>query len=383
MAADLDVRPSHAATPTHRPGPLGLGARAVVIVLLAAVVIWLPLTHAKLFGVHNSQPEYSELFANAAIYAMVGLSLNVLIGYAGQLSLGHQGFLGLGAITAANITTKQGLPLPFGLLVGVAVAGLFALVLGAVALRISGLYLALVTLVFGLTVSASVFELKSLTNRGQGQAADRPSYIFTDQKFYVLCLVLLLAVYYLDYRLTKSKSGRALLALKENERVAEAFGINVTAFKLLAFVMSGAICGLAGGLFVFQSQQFATPTYSFPLALTFVVMAVVGGVGSRAGVVIGSAFYAVLEPLLSFLFRISETVLKHIPVLKDYYGSKYPYFPTLIGGLLLVLTLVFNPGGIAQQIKPIGRWLRGQKFSLHDPDADTGPGAVEGSSVRA
>ncbi|MCA1824739.1 MAG: branched-chain amino acid ABC transporter permease [Mycobacteriales bacterium] len=345
----------------YRPSRAGIAARGLVWLLLAYVVF--------VFAPNTS--ERAAYAIDAAIFAMVGLSLNVLIGYTGQLSLGHQGFLGAGAIAAAYFQAKQSMPFFFCLLSGVLVGALFAIVLGIVALRITGLYLALITLVFGLTLQDSLFQVPALTGGGAGQPADRPSWLLDNWRFYFFCLALLAVVIYVDWRMTRSKTGRALLALKENERVAAAFGINVTAYKLLGFVISGGVGGLAGALFAYKSQQFSGADYDFFLALTFVLMTVVGGAGSRVGVILGSVLFAVLRP-----------VLGSAHFLTDLFGTNAQFAPDVIGALLLLLTLVFNPGGIAQQVRPLTRWLSGHRFTLHG-HTEAGPRAVEGSSVRA
>ena len=344
----------------YRPSFGGLAARGLFLLVVAYVALW--------YYPHGND-DYAANASLAAIYAIVGLSLNILIGYTGQLSLGHQGFLGTGALTAAYLATQS--KVPFALtLVGAILAGvLVALILGLVALRITGLYLALITLVFGLFCRDTLFQTPALTNQGVGQPADRPPFLLENYRYFLFCVAILAVVLYVDLRLTRSKTGRALLALRENERVAEAFGINVTKFKLIAFVLSGAIVGLAGALFAYKSQQFAEQDYEFSLGLTFVLMTVVGGLNSRVGVVLGSCVFALLRPFLESIHWLTELFENAV------------YLPDLIGAVLLVLTLVFNPGGIAQQIKPLTRWLGGHRFSLHDDEG--GPAAAEGSSVRA
>jgi branched-chain amino acid transport system permease protein len=332
--------------------------------------------------------DFAQACSLAAIYAIVGLSLNIIVGYTGQLSLGHQGFLGLGALTAANIVFKMQVPFVVGLVGGVLAATVAAVILGMVALRITGLYLSLITLVFGTAIASSLFSLGSLTRNGSGVPANRPELVHTNARYYLLCLLVLLVVFYLDTRLTASKTGRALLAIQENERVAEAFGIGVTAYKLIAFALSGAVAGLAGGLFAFRSQAYAAQDFTetgLSLALLFVVMVVVGGLGNRVGVVVAAAFFALLNYLLDklFLWHPFESVAQHVPVLNGYYGPNKGALAGLIGAVLLLQTLIFNPGGVGQSVAPIQRWLKGQRFTLHDDSADSGPGAVEGSSVRA
>ena len=342
---------------------------------LPRVLVLLPVLYWILFVVPDTEA-YSAVAADACIYAIVGLSLNIIIGYTGQLSLGHQGFVGIGAFTAAYSLTVQGVPFAATFLLSAVVAALFALVLGLVALRITGLYLALITLVFGLTLEGSLFEVPRFTNGGAGQPADRPEFLFDDGNFYLFCLAFLLVAVYIDYRLLRTKTGRALLALKENERVAEAFGINVTAFKLIAFTLSGALAGVAGALFAYRIGIVTGSGFGFFLALTFVLMTVVGGLGNRLGVILGSSLFAVLDFLLNetFLKGVEEFIFR-TPDLKQ-------FAPQFIGSFLLLLTIVQYRGGIGQQIKPFTDWLAGKPFSLHH-SSESGPGAVEGSNVRA
>jgi len=356
-------------------GPIRWLPRALVVV---------PILYWVLFSIPDTD-KYSAVAADACIYAIVGLSLNIIIGYTGQLSLGHQGFVGIGAFTAAYTLTVQKVPFAVTFLLAAILSALFALVLGLVALRITGLYLALITLVFGLTLEGSLFEIPRFTNGGAGQPADRPEFLFDDGNFYLFCLGFLLVAVFIDYRLLKSKTGRALLALKENERVAEAFGINVTAFKLIAFTLSGALAGVAGALFAFRIGIVTGSGFGFFLALTFVLMTVVGGLGSRIGVILGSTLFAVLD------FLLKETFLKKG---EDFFirifsfgneaaqGNLEQFAPQYIGALGLLLTITKYRGGIGEQIKPLTDWLSGKPFSIHG-DADSGPASVEGSSVRA
>ena len=355
-------------------GPIRWLPRAVVYLLLA---YWL------LYLIPNSE-FYAAFAADAVIYAIVALSLNIIIGYTGQLSLGHQGFFGIGAFAAAYSLTVRGVPFAATFVISILVAAAFALLLGFAALRITGLYLALITLVFGLTLEGSLFEVAEFTNSGAGQPADRPEFLFDDGRFYLFCLAFLAVAFYLDYRLTSSKTGRALLALKENERVAEAFGINVTTFKLLAFVLSGGLAGLAGALYAYRVGNVVGTDFGFFLALTFVLMTVVGGLGSRVGVILGGTLFATLDYLLeeTFLNVIERGFVSGGTFLNLSQSNLEQYDVAFIGALGLILTLVFNPGGIAQQNKPFFDWLAGKPFSLH-PDKESGPGAVEGSNVRA
>jgi branched-chain amino acid transport system permease protein len=361
----------HAKAEAHRdegfrPSPAGWAARGAVYLLAALVVLNVPAT----------RPGFEvNIFTQAVGFAIIGLSLNVLIGYTGQISLGHQAFVGIGAFTSAYVVSVQGQSFFVAVAVAMVVGGLQALVLGAVSLRIKGLYFALITLSYGLVAEQSIFQIQSLTGGGAGQAAPKPSAFSTDLRYYYLCLAFLAAVVWVDYRMMRTKGGRALLALRENPRVAATFGVNVKAFTLLSFVVAGVFAGLGGALLAHNDTFVVAEIYNFRLALVFVIMTVVGGLRSRTGVIIGSAFFALLGFFIEKIHFI-EVALAKIPFAPTLTAE---IAPLVLGPLLLLLTLTLYPGGIGQQIRPILRWLGGHRFDLHD----RGEKEVQISDVRA
>lgn len=340
-----------AANRSFRPSPAGWLARGVVWAALAALVLLWPLTREAF--------EMVDL-TTAVVYGIIGLSLNVLLGYVGQISLGHQAFVGIGAFTAAYMMSNQGQSFWIAVLAAAIVGALQALVLGAVSLRIRGLYFALVTLSYGLVAEQNIFQIEELTGGGQGQPAPKPNGFEGDLAYYYLCLAFLALVLWVDWRLLRTKGGRALLALRENPRVASTFGVNVRMATLFAFVVSGVYAGLAGALLA-SNEEFVSPeTWNFQLALVFVIMTVVGGLRSRAGVIIGSAFFALMPYLVDKIPGL-DSFLEWLP------GNMTPeIFPFVLGPLLLLVTLVLYPGGIGQQIRPLQGWLRGRRFDIHD-----------------
>ncbi|HEX8003908.1 MAG TPA: branched-chain amino acid ABC transporter permease [Mycobacteriales bacterium] len=373
MAAVETAVPA-AAPARFTPSAAGWLARFVVVLPFAWFVLrWLPGTQDR-----------AGRATDWVVFALVGISLNILIGYTGQLSLGHQGFVGAGAFAAAYSLTVHEVPFALSLVVAVLVGALFALLLGFVALRITGLYLSLITLVFGITLQESLFQQPDLTNGGAGQPAFKPDALIEPSRYYYFALAILAVIVYVDWRLTRTKAGRALFALRENERVAAAFGINVTAYKLLAFVMSGSIAGLAGALFAFRSEQVTGEDYDFFLALTFVLMVVVGGLNSRFGVVVGALLFSPmgLDYAIEHNKWLHDLLINGVWFVPGFGADRIQFAPRLIGAFLLLLTLLRFPGGIAQQARPFTRWVAGHRFSLRH-DSESGPGAVEGSSVRA
>jgi branched-chain amino acid transport system permease protein len=313
-----------------------------------------------------------HIYTQAVIYAIIGLSLNVLLGYTGQISLGHQAFVGIGAFTSAYMVSKQGQPFVAGIGMAMVIGGLQAVVLGAVSLRVSGLYFALVTLAYGTMAEESLFNIQSLTGGSAGQPAPKPVGFTTDLRYYYLCLAFLAAVIWVDWRLMKTKGGRALMAVRENPRVAATFGADVKVYTLLAFVVAGVFSGLGGALLAHNDTFVVRDLFNFQLALVFVIMTVIGGLRNRTGVVIGSVFFALVGNFFDKLFShgLSVPGLKVLP--KE-------YVPIVIGPMLLLFTLTRHPGGVGQQIRPLQRWLRGGRFSFKD----THETEVRVSDVRA
>jgi branched-chain amino acid transport system permease protein len=348
------------------PSPGGWAGRGVVYGLVACLVVLFPLLR---------ESWEVNIYTQAVIFAIIGLSLNVLLGYTGQISLGHQAFVGIGAFTSAYMVTVQGQSFFIAVGAAMAVGAGQALVLGGVALRIRGLYFALVTLSYGLVAEQSLFQIQSLTGGGAGQAAPKPAAFATDIRYYYLCLAFLAAVLWVDWRLMQTKGGRALLALRENPRVAATLGVNVQAFTLFAFVIAGVFAGLGGALLAHNDTFVVADIYTFRLALLFVIMTVVGGLRSRTGVVIGSAFFALIGYLIEQVDQI-DWVLQRIPFAPHLTPE---IAPTVLGPLLLLATLTLYPGGIGQQIRPVLRWLGGHRFDIHDRGAKE----VQITDVRA
>jgi branched-chain amino acid transport system permease protein len=327
------------------PSTIGWVARGAVVGGLATLVLVFPLTRN---GIEVN------VYTEAVIYAIIGLSLNVLLGYAGQISLGHQAFVGIGAFTAAYMTSVHEQNFVAAVGVTMVVGAVQALLLGLVSLRITGLYFALVTLTYGTMAENSLFNIASLTGGSAGQAAPKPSAFASDYRYYYLCLAFLVVVLYVDWRLTSTKTGRALLAIRQDPRVAASFGAGLKRYTLIAFVVSGVFASLAGALLAYNTTSVVSSQFTFQLALVFVIMTVVGGLRSRTGVVVASAFFSLTGYLFDKL-RLAAA-FDAIPVLPSMPAD---LAPLVLGPLLLIFTLTRHPGGFGQMLRPVGRWLRG------------------------
>ncbi|MGH3520769.1 MAG: branched-chain amino acid ABC transporter permease [Haloechinothrix sp.] len=338
-----------------RPGGAGWFARGLIWLALAWVVFAMPGNYLSPFELGVSDVSHA---AKAVIFAIIGLSLNVLIGYAGTISLGHQAFVGVGAFVSAYIVVDLGIEFWLAVPIAAIAGGLQAAALGAVSLRLTGLYFALVTLAYGVFAQETLFGITAFTGGEGGKNVPRPLGFESDYTFYYLCLAFLALVLWVDWRLMRTKGGRALQALRENPRVASSYGINVKAYTLLAFVTSGVFASIGGALLASQSQFIVPTTFSFQLALLFILMTVVGGLRNRVGVVIGSVIFALME----------EGTLVHILHIEGFIGTiglPAEFFGLVVGPILLLLTITLFPGGIGQQIAPIKEWLLGNRFNPH------------------
>lgn len=342
-----------------RVTPLGWAARTAFALFLAWAVLLYPANIASPFWVAEFDV---NRMSEAAIFAIIGLSLNVLIGYAGQVSLGHQAFVGIGAFTSAYVVTDLTQEVVLGVLIAAVVGGLQAVLLGLVSLRLTGLYFALVTLVYGVMAQQSIFAIESFTGGSAGKIAPRPTGFESDYRYYYFALIGLIAVVYLDWRLIRTKGGRALLALRENPRVAQTWGVNTKAYTLFAFGIAGMFAGLGGGLLAHRDLQVVANPFDFNLALVFVLMTTVGGLRNRTGVILGSLFFAFLRNgYLVEKLRLEEGI-GPVPGPLELIDMSPEFAPLVFGPLLLLLVLTRLPGGFGQLARPFQEWLTGGRF---------------------
>jgi branched-chain amino acid transport system permease protein len=312
----------------------------------------------------------SDILASGLVIAVGALSLNVLVGYVGQISLGHQAFIGIGSFTTAYVVGQSGQSFYVGLVAGAAVGAAQAVVLGLIALRVRGLYFALVTLSWGAVAENSIFRLKGFTGGGAGANAPRPGGFTTDRGFLVMCAIVLTGVLLIDWRLMATKAGRAFQAIRESPAVAANYGINVPLYTLYAFAVSGVYAGIAGTLYATRRTTIQAADFSFAtIALTYLIVTVVGGLRRRGGIVLFSVFYVLGGEYL-------PEWVKHLP-LPGTLKANAGYIVQALSGVLAILTLIFQPEGLGTFTAPMGRWLKGGRFHLGH-----GGGGAEGLNVR-
>ncbi|ACL56168.1 ABC transporter permease subunit [Methylobacterium nodulans] len=256
---------------------------------------------------------YIHLLTVIAIYAILILGLDIVVGYTGQVSLGHAGLFGVGAYAAAVLFLKFKLGIWVGLLAGIGVTAAFGLLLAIPALRVSGPYLAMVTLAFGTIVQIFINEMTDLTNGPLGITLP-PARVLDFSllglqapwgaagrklEFYYLVCASLLATILVVNRVVRSPFGRAFEALRDSPIACDCMGVSVYRYKVYAFVISAALAGLAGALFAWSERYVAPNTYGFELTVLFLLAVTMGGRKSRSGPLIGAAIIVMMPNILA------------------------------------------------------------------------------------
>jgi branched-chain amino acid transport system permease protein len=312
-------------------------------------------------------PAYVSDISLVFIYGLCGLSLMVLAGYTGLVSLGHAAFLGIGAYTHVYVVQDLGLPWIVGVAAATAVTAAAGVVVGAPALRMTGIYLTIATLAFALIIQEVFTQWDTMTGGLRGKPVDKPVVFgvpfVSDQAFYFLCLLFLIGGLWLTANLLRSPTGRAWVAIRDSEIAAQSMGVSLAAYKTMAFAYSAALMGVAGALFSHKIGFMAPDIFSVLLSIQFLLMVVVGGLGSLHGAIFGAVFVAmlpvaisqardVLPALVSQPFAVFGTAAANAVFLALDRFVKQPGLEPGIFGLILVLFILFEPFGI------YGRWLK-------------------------
>jgi branched-chain amino acid transport system permease protein len=316
-------------------------------------------------------PAYLVDVSLVFIYGLCGVSLMVLAGYTGLVSLGHAAFLGIGAY--AHVYFVEDLRLPWIVAVGLAAAVTAAagVLVGLPALRMTGVYLTIATLAFALIIQEALTRWERVTHGLRGRAVEKP-VIFgvrfgDDTAFYLLCLAFLVGGVWLTANLLRAPTGRAWVAIRDSEIAAQSMGVNLAVYKTMAFAYSAALMGVAGALFAHKIGFLAPDIFSVLLSIQFLLMVVVGGLGSLHGALCGAVFVALLPVAISEARDAVPAAVGHLVAV---FGKgvadaafravdrfvKQPGLEPGIFGLILVLFILFEPLGI------YGRWRKIQVY---------------------
>jgi len=264
---------------------------------------------------------YLQVLMVIGINIILAVSLNLVSGFTGQLSLGHATFMGIGAYAATLLALKLNVPFLIAIIFGAATAAVFGFIIGIPTLRLKGDYLAIATLGFGEIMKNILLNLK-ITGGPMGLRG-----IPKVTNIYIVAAAVILVIFSLN-RIMNSRVGKAFIAIREDELAAEAMGINTTNYKILAFAIGAFYAGIAGGLFAFLFRYINPNNFGFMKSIEILCMVVLGGMGNTAGALLGASILTVLP---EFLRSVS-------PVISQYRMVFY--------GLLLVVMMIVRPQGL-------------------------------------
>ncbi|MHC5247192.1 branched-chain amino acid ABC transporter permease [Enterococcus sp. LJL90] len=264
------------------------------------------------------------IIVNIGINIILAVSLNLIIGYSGQFSLGHAGFMAIGAYAVAILTRYSPVYINFygGLVIGMVVAGLIALVVGIPTLRLKGDYLAIATLGVSEIIRIFLVNMRSVTN---GPAGIFGLALFTSWEVVFIFAVLTILVV---SNFIRSGSGRAVLSIREDEIAAESMGVNTTKYKVIAFVLGAMMASAAGSLYTGYQQSVFPSDYDFMKSIDILIIVVFGGIGSTTGAVVAAIVLGVL----------------------NMYLQSFGNLRMIIYALALIIIMIFKPGGL------LGTW---------------------------
>lgn len=320
-------------------------AELVVLTDSPAVKAWSVLLLLALVAAPAVLSSFLLSHMTVILFTLVGaLGITVLTGFTGLISLGHVGFLMLGGYAYAIGVSRLGLPPEAALLAAAVVPAVFGLIVGLPSLRLHGLYLAITTLAFSHIVSAALLAGGKFTGAGRGITIARPSLfgmdLGSDRAFYWFCLAMCVLALLVTLNLRRSYVGRALVAIRDNDIAARTMGINLVWFKLLAFLISAAITGVAGALMAMYISIVSVESFPFLLSIEALAIIIVGGIGSVLGAVLGTVFivsmpelFAALTSMLGGKFADLMTTSAH-------------EFKSVLYGLAIIGFLRFDPRGL-------------------------------------
>lgn len=291
---------------------------AIVYVILAAL-LW--------FGVINEYNGNTLIFAG--IYIIIALSLNLITGFTGQLALGQAGFMAVGAYTTAACIMQFHLPLLVSIIMGGVVTAIFGFLIGFPTLRLRGDYLAITTLGFGEIIRVIMVNLEGLTGGAAGLKGiphlfESNDFILNLVVSFTWVFVFVVIVVAIVHNLMNSSPGRAIISIREDEIASSSMGINVAYYKMFSFTLSAFLAGIGGGLYACHMGYLNPMMFGFLISVNFVVIVVLGGLGSITGTIFAGAIFAFIQEWLR--------------ILKDY--------RLVIFGLILILLMLFWPKGL-------------------------------------
>jgi branched-chain amino acid transport system permease protein len=317
----------------------------IVLTDSSAVKAWLVILVLALVSAPFLTGSFLLSYLTIILFTLIGaLGLTVLTGFAGLISLGHVGFLMLGAYAYAIGVTRLGLPPELALVLAAIVPAFCGLIVGLPSLRLHGLYLAITTLAFSHIVSATILAGGKFTGAGRGIMITRPTLLgidlSSDRAFYWFCLAMCFVAILITLNFRRSYFGRALVAIRDNDIAARTMGINLVRYKLLAFLVSAAITGVAGAIMGIYFSIVSVEAFPFLLSIEALAIIIVGGLGSVLGAVFGTIFIVAMPELVSLVMATFGGKLQEAMTTSAHEVKSVLY------GLAIIGFLRFDPRGL-------------------------------------
>jgi branched-chain amino acid transport system permease protein len=303
-------------------------------------------------GYHLTAPLYLSnywlsVFNKIGITLIAAIGLNILIGYCGQLSIGHMGFMAVGAYTSAILTNRFELPFPVSFICAGLMAGVVGIIFGLPSIRVKGFYLAITTIAAQFIVMWIISQW-SWTGGQLGMIVPFASigdFVFrSGQSQYFLIIGITVLCVFFAKNLARTKVGRAFIAVRDNDLAAEVMGVNLTYYKLLAFFIGCFLAGIAGSLFAHWNVSLTPEQFSFKDSILYVGMIIIGGLGTSIGPILGVVFIRLLQEILT---------INIVPFLSETLTSFPSGFASGVQpmtlGLVIVLFLILEPRGLAHR----------------------------------
>jgi branched-chain amino acid transport system permease protein len=332
----------------------------VTLVDSPPVWAWSAVLVAALIVAPYALNPYMLSFVTIILITVVGaLGLNILTGYTGLISLGHVGFLVTGAYAYAVLVSKYQMHPLIGFLGAGVMPALASLIVGAPSLRLKGLYLAITTLAFSFIINTVILEARTITNGARGIAVQRPE-IFgisfeSDAAFTYLCLGFAIVTLFATLNIRRSRVGRAFVAIRDNDTAARVMGINLHAYKLLAFVTSAFITGISGALYGIYLSFVSVEGFPFLLSIEALAILIVGGLGSALGAVLGTVLIVLLPEATRMIFSLFSAQMDAL------FSTGAQELKSMLYGLAIILFLRFQPRGL------VGVWHDLRRTWVHWP----------------
>lgn len=342
-----DFRTTYASDMTIFATPV---TRYLVIALIGLLLL------VPLFG----SPYMLNLLIQIGYYGIAALGLNLVVGFTGQISLGHSAFFGFGAFASAWLNNSLGVPVFFAIPLAGIMAMLLGILVGIPAGRIKGLYLAIATLASQFIIEDFFARANWFTGGSSGAMAEYLTifgYTFdTDQSYFYVVLFYVVLMFTFTSNLVRSRDGRALVAVRDHYLSAEIMGINLTWYRVMSFGLSALYAGIGGALFGHYLGFVSVEGFTIILSIQFLAIIIIGGLGSIYGTLLGTIFMVLLPEVMEWSVHLFSGAMPELI-------QSLAYIKEMAIGLAIILFLIFEPEGLAHRWKRIKAYWKLYPFS--------------------